>query len=143
MNLKLFIICTAIVLSLMSLADADSTATIHGAVYKMDTFEPLDNAVIEVNSTPTQYMVAKNGHYSVELLPGNYTITARYYEDNTLIYAAVATINIETGGDYVYDLLLNRVSSENTQESPNEQISSNEQINISIEKLNNSSGLNN
>ena len=136
MNLKLFIICTAIVLSLMSLADADSTATIHGAVYKMDTFEPLDNAVIEVNSTPTQYMVAKNGHYSVELLPGNYTITARYYENNTLIYAAVATINIETGGDYVYDLLLPPVNSENQMESAKKSITD-----TSLDEINNSNGL--
>jgi uncharacterized membrane protein len=136
MNLKLFIICTAIVLSLMSLADADSTATIHGAVYKMDTFEPLDNAVIEVNSTPTQYMVAKNGHYSVELLPGNYTITARYYEDNTLIYAVVDTIIIETGGDYVYDLLLPPVNSENQIESEKKSITD-----TSMDEINNSNGL--
>lgn len=136
MNLKLFIICTAIVFSLMSLADADGTAKIHGAVYKMDTFEPLDNALIEVNSTPTQYMVAKNGQYSIELIPGNYTITARYYEDNTLLYAAVGTINIETDGDYVYDLLLPSVNSENLQESTKKSITD-----TSIDEINNSNGL--
>jgi uncharacterized membrane protein len=136
MNLKLFIICTAIVFSLMSLADADGTAKIHGAVYKMDTFEPLDNALIEVNSTPTQYMVAKNGQYSIELVPGNYTITARYYEDNTLIYAAVGTILIENEGDYVYDLLLRPVNSENLKESTKKSITD-----TSIDKINNSSGM--
>ena len=120
----------------MSLADADSTAKIHGAVYKMDTFEPLDNALIEVNSTPTQYMVAKNGQYSIELMPGNYTITARYYEDNTLLYAAVGTINIETDGDYVYDLLLPSVNSENLQESTKKSITD-----TSIDEINNSNGL--
>lgn len=136
MNLKLFIICTAIVLSLMSLADADSTATIHGAVYKQDTFESLDNAVIELNSTPTQYMVAKNGQYSLELVPGNYTITARYYEDNTLLYAAVDTIHVETGGDYVYDLLLLHVNSEDLKETAKKSITD-----TSIDKINNSNGL--
>src|SRR5664280_3476084 len=87
MNLRLYIVCTAVVLALVVPAAADnstaaadnSTATIHGAVYKWDTFEPLDNTVIYVNSTPTQEMVAKNGQYTLELVPGNYTIIAKYY----------------------------------------------------------------
>ena len=57
MNLRLFIVCIAAVLALVGPALADSTATIHGAVYGWDTFEPLENAVVEVNSTPSQSMV--------------------------------------------------------------------------------------
>jgi uncharacterized membrane protein len=136
MSLKLFIICTATISVLMGCATAGSTATIHGAVYKMDTFESLDNAVIELNSTPTQYMVAKNGQYSLELVPGNYTITARYYEDNILLYAAVDTIHIETGGDYVYDLLLPPVNSEDLKETEKKSITD-----TSIDEINNSNGL--
>jgi uncharacterized membrane protein len=120
----------------MGCASADSTATIHGAVYKMNNFEPLDNAVIEVNSTPIQSMVAKNGQYSIELMPGNYTITARYYEDNTLIYAAIETITIEAGGNYVYDLLLPHVNYENLTESEKKSITD-----TSIDRINNSSGM--
>jgi uncharacterized membrane protein len=120
----------------MSLTDADNTATIHGTAYKMDTFESLDNAVIELNSTPTQYMVAKNGQYSLELVPGNYTITARYYEDNVLLYAAVDTIHIETGGDYVYDLLLPPVNSEDLKETEKKSITD-----TSIDEINNSNSL--
>lgn len=112
MSLKLYIICTAAVFSLMSLASAGSTATIHGAVYKWDTFESLDNAVIEINSTPTQYMVAKNGQYSIELAPGNYTITARYYQNSILSYSTEEAIEIKDGEDYVLDLLLLPVNSE-------------------------------
>ncbi len=70
----------------MSPAVAGSTATIHGAVYKWNTFEPLDKAVIEVNSIPIQKMVAKNGLYSVELVPGNYTIKATYSQKGVLTY---------------------------------------------------------
>jgi len=108
MNLRLYIICIAAVLALVVPAVADnSTATVHGAVYGWDTFEPLENAVVDVNSTPAQSMVAKNGLYFFELEPGNYSIKARYYQNNTTTYSATETITIKgVGGSYVLDLLL-------------------------------------
>jgi len=113
MNLKLYIFCIAAVLALVVPATADnSTATIHGAVYKLDTFEPLDNTVIYVNSTPTQEMVAKNGQYTLELVPGNYTIIAKYYQKDTLTYAIEETLEIKDRENYVFDLLLPPVNSE-------------------------------
>ena len=113
MNLRLYIVCTAVVLALVVPAAADnSTATIHGAVYKWDTFEPLDNTVIYVNSTPTQEMVAKNGQYTLELVPGNYTIIAKYYQKDTLTYAIEETLEIKDRENYVFDLLLPPVNSE-------------------------------
>ena len=81
MNLRLYIICIATVLALAGPALADSTANVHGTAYRWDTFEPLDNAVVEVNSTPSQSMVAKYGVYSFDLMPGDYNITADYYEN--------------------------------------------------------------
>ena len=96
MNLRLYIICIAAVLALVVPAVADnSTATVHGEVYGWDTFEPLENAVVDVNSTPTQSMVAKYGLYSFELEPGNYSITARYYQNNTLLIQQTETITIK------------------------------------------------
>ena len=112
MSLRLSIICIAVVLALVAPALADSTATVHGGVYSSDTFEPLDNAVVDVNSTPTQSMVAKYGLYSFELMPGNYTITARYYQNGTLTYSAEETAKIKDNGTYVLDLLLLPVYSE-------------------------------
>ena len=85
---------------------------VHGGVYSWDTFEPLENAVVDVNSTPSQSMVAKSGIYSFELDPGNYSITARYYQNSTLTYSATETITIKGGGSYVLDLLLLPVYSE-------------------------------
>ena len=55
-------------------------------------------------------MVAKNGIYSFELVPGHYAITARYYQNNTLIYSKETTFRIEGEGNYVLDLLLYPVS---------------------------------
>lgn len=113
MSLKLSIfICVAAVLALVIPAAADntgtdnSTATIHGEVYSLDTFEPLDNAVVSINSTPAQSMVAKYGMYSFELEPGNYTITAKYYQNSTITYSVDETVNIRNKGNYVHDLLL-------------------------------------
>lgn len=112
MNLRLYIICIAAVLALVGPALANSTATVHGEVYGWDTFEPLENAVVDVNSTPSQSMVAKYGLYSFELVPGDYTITARYYQNSTLIYSAEETVKIKDEGKYVIDLLLLPVYSE-------------------------------
>lgn len=117
MNLRLFIICIAAVLALVGPALADSTATIHGAVYGWDTFEPLENAVVEVNSTPSQSMVAKYGMYSFELVPGDYAITAKYYQNSTLIYSAEETVKIKDEGKYVLDLLLLPVYSDELMDS--------------------------
>lgn len=114
MNLKLsIIICVAAILALVVPAAADNstatdnlTATVHGEVYSLDTFEPLDNAVVYVNSTPAQSMVAKYGMYSFELEPGNYTITAKYYQNSTVIYSVDDAVDIKNKGNYVHDLLL-------------------------------------
>lgn len=116
MNLNVYIICVAAVVLLAVPAAADSTATIHGEVYGWDTFEPLENAVVEVNSTPSQSMVAKYGVYSFELEPGDYIITASYYQNSTLIYSAEEPIKIKGEGSYVLDLLLLPIYSEELME---------------------------
>ncbi|MCO5381266.1 MAG: hypothetical protein NHB15_03425 [Methanosarcina barkeri] len=114
MNLRFYIICVAAVLALVvpAVANSNNTATIHGEVYGWDTFEPLENAVVDVNSTPSQSMVAKYGLYSFKLAPGDYSITARYYQNSTLIYSAEEIVQIKGEGDYVRDLLLLPVYSE-------------------------------
>ncbi len=81
-------------------------ATIHGTVYEWNSFKPLNNTVIEVNSTPTQYFVATDANYSFNLTPGTYLITANYFEGKTLVYTAKETVVISSEGEYVHDLLL-------------------------------------
>ena len=120
MNLRFYVICTAALLALgvpvlltlgvPFLEDSKITATIHGATYSGDTLEPLNDTVINVNSNPPQSVVAKNGRYSFELVPGDYIIIANYYQNNTLIYSKETTLKIEGEGNYVFDLLLHPVS---------------------------------
>jgi len=120
MNLRFYIICTASLIALgvtvlptlgvPFLADRNITATVHGATYSWDTFEPLNDTLISINSNPFQSIVAKDGTYSFELTPGNYIITARHYQNNTLVYSKEAPLKIESEGTYVFDLLLYPIS---------------------------------
>lgn len=118
MNLNVYIICVAAVALLAVPAMADNnTATINGGVYSWDTFEPLENALVEVNSTPSQSMVARYGLYSFELEPGDYLITASYYENSTLLKSAEKSIEVKGNGSYNVDLLLVPVFSTELMES--------------------------
>lgn len=96
----------AILLVVPFLMTASASATIHGVVYEWNTFQPLENVIVNVNSTPLQSMVCKYGTYSFELPEGNYKINASYYEDSRLIYYAEGFVNITDEGRYVLDLLL-------------------------------------
>lgn len=121
---------------------AESTATISGGVYSWDTFELLENAVVEVNSTPSQSMVAKYGVYSFKLEPGDYLITASYYQNSTLVYSSEEPIEVKGEGSYVVDLLLFPVYSEElltSENTGNAEISSN----ITESASNNSAAINN
>lgn len=122
MNRRLYIICIAVVLSFVGpVLAANSTATVHGTVYDYNTFKPLDNAVVEVNSTPSQSMVAKYGLYSFDLIPGDYNITALCYQNGSVTYSASETIKIKDQGKYVRDLLLLPVYSEELMGSSEDQ----------------------
>ncbi|MCD4806661.1 MAG: MarR family transcriptional regulator [Methanococcoides sp.] len=103
----LFGVCTFLTLILLIVpVGAVGTATIHGAIYEWDTFEPLENVLIEVNSTPPQSIVAKYGVYSLDLAPGDYVIVATYYTGNSLVASAQESITVTDDGDYIIDLLL-------------------------------------
>lgn len=116
MNLRFYVICITVLLALgvpvsltlgvPFLADGNVTATVHGATYAGDTLEPLNDTVISINSNPPQSIVAKNGTYSFELAPGDYTISARCFRNNTLIYSKETALKIKESGNYVFDLLL-------------------------------------
>jgi len=81
-------------------------ATIHGTVYEWHTFKPLNNSVVEINSTPEQNFIATDSHYSFNLTPGTYTINASYLEGNRIVYIAQEEVVISGEGEYVHDLLL-------------------------------------
>ncbi len=83
-----------------------SCAVVHGTAYEWSTFEALENVIVEVNSTPPQFLVASSGNYSFDLPEGKYTIRAEYYQNNVLEYCAEENITILTDGEFVLDLLM-------------------------------------
>ena len=89
------------------LAPAGSlAATVHGTVHEWYSFEPLNNAVIKVNSTPEQSLVATDATYSFNLSQGTYLITASYFESGIQIYTGEEIVKVSGEGNYVLDLLL-------------------------------------
>ena len=102
-NARLLLITIVIIL----ISPTVSAITIHGTIYEWSTFEPLDNALMEVNSTPTQFRVAASGVYSFNLLPGDYLIKTSYYQNETLVYYSEDTLTVtDYEGDYVFDILM-------------------------------------
>ncbi len=100
---------TGLIIILLSavLINGAHAATMHGTIYEWSDFEkPLKNAIVEVNSTPPQYMVSTTGTYSFNLSPGNYSIRAKYYRNNILEYAAEEEMIIDREGDFIHDILL-------------------------------------
>ncbi len=83
-----------------------SAATIHGTIYEWHTLEPLKNVILNVNSTPPQRLVAKEGTYEFELDESQYRIEARYYENNELVYYSEENVSIETDGDFILDIIM-------------------------------------
>jgi len=77
-------------------------ASIHGTVYDFG-LNTLSNTVIEINTTPLQKMVAKNGTYAFNVPPGRYTLTARHDKSDSWIEE---NISATVEGDYVLDLIL-------------------------------------
>lgn len=94
-----------VLIAIIPITGAEEMATVHGAIYEWDTFEPLENVIVEVNSTPPQSMVARYGIYSFNLAPGNYVISASYYQNSTLIHYTEEEITITNDGDYVIDII--------------------------------------
>jgi len=90
---------------LLLLIDTALAATIHGTVYDLN-LEKKSNSIVAVDTVPEQTYVAKEGTYSFELSPGEYTVEAGYYENNELISKTSESVSIEQEGDYVIDLIL-------------------------------------
>ncbi len=98
--------CLLLIAIFVVCAPPATAAVVHGTTYEWSTFEALENTIVEVNSTPLQYMVASSGSYTFDLPEGAYMIRAGYYRGNLLEYCAEEEITIIEDGDFVLDLLM-------------------------------------
>lgn len=75
-------------------------ATVHGTIYDLSLDEQ-PNAIVSINTSPLQRIVAKNASYAFTVQTGAYKLIADF-ED----YVAVENIIIDTNGTYILDLIL-------------------------------------
>ncbi len=77
-----------------------SAATLKGSIYNTN-LDLETNVLVEIDTTPTQKYLSKDGTYSFELSPGIYTLTAKNDQ-----YLVQEEVRILTGGEYLLDVFL-------------------------------------
>jgi len=77
-------------------------ATIHGNIYDI-SLNLVNEVIITVDSVPKQSIVVKEGKYSLDLLPGSYTLNFSTIDKK---YSTKEMIFIDQEGDYIYDVIL-------------------------------------
>ncbi len=82
-----------------------NAATIHGTIYDL-SLKKINNARVEINTSPKQFLIAQNGTYSFNVPNGAYTIKAQLIQKNTVIALVQENITIKQDGTYVLDLIL-------------------------------------
>lgn len=92
--------------ALILLAATANAATISGTLYEWYSLEPLEECIIEINTTPEQTIVSENGTYSFTAPEGTYTIRAMYFENNLLKYETTEELVITEDGNFTLDLLM-------------------------------------
>ncbi len=84
--------------------------TVHAAQISGNTYdnmlESVKDVVLQVDSTPVQKFISKDGYYQFDLPPGTYNLTADYISDTFQRYHADEEINITGDGSFQYDIIL-------------------------------------
>jgi len=96
------LICGLIALIMIQIASA---ATIYGSVYDF-SLNNVNNARVEIDTSPQQFLIARNGSYSFNVPNGAYTIKAQLMQKNTVVASVQENITIKQDGSYVLDLIL-------------------------------------
>jgi uncharacterized membrane protein len=89
----------------LMLIEISSATRLYGSVYDF-SLNRQKNAIVEINSTPRQLVVAADGDYSFELPLGSYEIKARYVVFNETQSSVAEAIDIRKEGSFRLDLIL-------------------------------------
>ena len=87
------------------LVNSASAATIYGNVYDL-SLKKANNARVEINTVPKQFLVAQNGSYSFEVPNGFYRIKAQIMQKSAIVASVEENITVKQSGEYVLDLIL-------------------------------------
>ena len=96
-----FFLALALILTLPTV----SAAVIYGSVYDL-SLERVDKVVLDINTSPKQVFVTKNGTYTFNVPIGDYSIKAEHYETNVLDSFAEENISLRKEGSYILDIIL-------------------------------------
>ena len=99
---RVFVIIALLVLAFSYTASA---AVIYGKVYDLGLDE-VDDAIVEISTSPKQKQVAKNSTYSFSVDPGKYVLSAKQYSGDIAVSSADELIEVKGDGEYVIDLIL-------------------------------------
>jgi uncharacterized membrane protein len=80
-------------------------ATVYGNVYDL-SLKKVEGAILEVNTTPAQFFIARDGTYSFEVPRGVYEITAKERENGNIAALESRNITVLQDGKYVIDFIL-------------------------------------
>ncbi len=97
MNIHRILLFILAMLLLISLSEA---ATLKGAIYDSNLEQEKD-ILVQINTTPPQQYLAKDGTYLFEIPPGSYVLTAR--NDAILIQEH---LEIREEGTFIFDLFM-------------------------------------
>lgn len=92
-----------ILLLLLSSISVGNSAVIQGKIYSWNTFDPAENCIVIINSTPIQKIVAVNSTYSFSIPPGTYRLDAVCYD--SLKLHASEVVEIRHNGTFQIDML--------------------------------------
>jgi len=82
-----------------------SATQIEGDVYSADSLFPISGVVLKASGPASVQVVLEEGNYSLELPPGEYEISAYYYDGDYLKYYFREDVYVE-GEQMRYDLVL-------------------------------------
>jgi uncharacterized membrane protein len=92
-----------IILAFLFISFANA-ATIYGSIYDL-SLTKVNNAIIEIDSSPKQRFVAINGTYEFDIPIGKYKITS-FYKNDEGVMTTEENITIKDNGIYILDLFL-------------------------------------
>ena len=92
-------------LIMVFIIDLASAATIHGTIYDL-SLKKLSDVKVEIDTSPKQVIIAKNGSYSFNVPSGAYAIKAQIMQKGAVFAFVQENITIRQQGDYVLDLIL-------------------------------------
>lgn len=95
----------AYLLIAISTISSVNAAIIHGTIYDF-SLKKLNNARVEINTSPKQFLIAQNGTYSFNVPNGDYMIKAQLMQKNTVVASVQENITIKQDGNYILDLIL-------------------------------------